>query len=530
MSEQIFISYRRQGGDLAAKLIGEVLKNHGYTVFYDYDSIKGEYFDERIKNAITNCNDFLLILPPNALDRCNDDKDWVRFEIKCALNFKKNIIPIILPGFSFPDVLPKDISEVKRINAIIFSLPHFNRSVIPSIIERLRPYTRPNIKQPSGNTEQKRENCDYGLSYYPDIHDRACDKNIGYYYYSQLNAKHKQLYDSLYKAICKYNKTVKNEEYVAGDVIKVTKAILCDHPELFWFNYADWANSKTSRIRLVYGVSKEDRDIIQKRIDEVVPRYLAEIDDSMSAYDVAVRLHSIIIRTTEYDSVTADKRKYWRAPDDDIDYPGTICGVFLNKKAIGQGYVRSLQYLLHKCGVECAQTIGTVRSESEDDDEEWTGLLIKIDGDYYHIATLWGNQQDNFCIERSLTHFCITTDELTATRKPNLCPTDIPICIAQRANFYCHNSLILTFSNGKLDLDKLKKLSLYAAKSKKYSFSFKCADDKAYGEIINHLSNCSTDMKKLYRRAFWSNMRIRSGYTYSCVADTKNVTFIFNHK
>ena len=41
MSEQVFISYRREGGDIIAKLICESLKNNGYTVFYDYDSISG---------------------------------------------------------------------------------------------------------------------------------------------------------------------------------------------------------------------------------------------------------------------------------------------------------------------------------------------------------------------------------------------------------------------------------------------------------------------------------------------------------
>ena len=45
MSEQVFISYRRVGGDVTAKLICEALKNRGYTVFYDFDSLHGGHFD-----------------------------------------------------------------------------------------------------------------------------------------------------------------------------------------------------------------------------------------------------------------------------------------------------------------------------------------------------------------------------------------------------------------------------------------------------------------------------------------------------
>jgi hypothetical protein len=70
LKAQIFISYRRTGGDVTAKLICEALKNKGYSVFYDYDSLKGGVFDSAILNSIDECNDFVLVLPKNALARC----------------------------------------------------------------------------------------------------------------------------------------------------------------------------------------------------------------------------------------------------------------------------------------------------------------------------------------------------------------------------------------------------------------------------------------------------------------------------
>ena len=45
MDNQIFISYRRTGGDTTAKLICETLKNRGFSVFYDFDTLKGGFFD-----------------------------------------------------------------------------------------------------------------------------------------------------------------------------------------------------------------------------------------------------------------------------------------------------------------------------------------------------------------------------------------------------------------------------------------------------------------------------------------------------
>ncbi|MBQ9746630.1 MAG: leucine-rich repeat protein [Clostridia bacterium] len=135
MSEQIFVSYRRDGGDVTAKLICEALKNAGYTVFYDYDSISGGYFDSRILDAIEACNDFVLVLPPHSLERCVNEDDWVRQEISHALRHKKNIIPVLLPGFAFPDNMPSDIADVARYNGVQFVMAYFD-GVIDTLKDR----------------------------------------------------------------------------------------------------------------------------------------------------------------------------------------------------------------------------------------------------------------------------------------------------------------------------------------------------------------------------------------------------------
>ena len=144
MSEQIFISYRREGGDVTAKLICEKLKNCGYTVFYDYDSLSGGYFDSRILDAIEKCKDFILVLPPHSLDRCVNEEDWVRKEIKHALDCKKNIVPLMLPGFEFPKDLPGEIAEVTRFNGVQFVMAYFD-SVMDTVVDHLtsKPINRP---------------------------------------------------------------------------------------------------------------------------------------------------------------------------------------------------------------------------------------------------------------------------------------------------------------------------------------------------------------------------------------------------
>ena len=137
MAEQIFISYRREGGDVTAKLICEALKNRGFTVFYDYDSLEGGYFDARILTAIEECDDVVLVLPPNSLDRCMNDDDWVRIEIRHALDCEKNIIPILLPEFSFPKDLPDDIKKIRNADGVQFFMPYFD-AVMDAVVCRLK--------------------------------------------------------------------------------------------------------------------------------------------------------------------------------------------------------------------------------------------------------------------------------------------------------------------------------------------------------------------------------------------------------
>ena len=82
---QIFISYRRDGGEIMAQILYEKLSDRGYTVFYDVESLKGGRFDSKLLLEIEKAEDVLLILPPHGLDRCTSEDDCVRQEIRCAM-------------------------------------------------------------------------------------------------------------------------------------------------------------------------------------------------------------------------------------------------------------------------------------------------------------------------------------------------------------------------------------------------------------------------------------------------------------
>lgn len=107
----IFISYRRESFN-QANLICTRLKALGYRVFIDVEALNSGKFNEQLLSVIKNCKDFIAVLPPNALDRCVSEDDWVRREVMCAMENKRNIIPIMLAGFAWPSPMPEGMEDL----------------------------------------------------------------------------------------------------------------------------------------------------------------------------------------------------------------------------------------------------------------------------------------------------------------------------------------------------------------------------------------------------------------------------------
>lgn len=133
----IFISYRRTAYD-TANLVAEKLRNAGYRVFFDIDTLTSGKFNEQLLSMIRNCKDFIIILPKDGLDRCSDSEDWIRREIACAIENKKNIVPIMLTGFEWPLELPKEIAELPNYQAIAPA----GHAYFDVAVERLKGYLK----------------------------------------------------------------------------------------------------------------------------------------------------------------------------------------------------------------------------------------------------------------------------------------------------------------------------------------------------------------------------------------------------
>ena len=135
MSYDIFISYRRNGGEHTAKIIKDSLTEQGYSVFFDVESLRSGNFNTKLYSVIDECRDFIVILSPDALERCNDPSDWVRREVEYAIEKGKNVIPILMRGFKFDTELPESLAKLPTYNGIEATTEFFD-----AFIEKLKTF------------------------------------------------------------------------------------------------------------------------------------------------------------------------------------------------------------------------------------------------------------------------------------------------------------------------------------------------------------------------------------------------------
>jgi tetratricopeptide (TPR) repeat protein len=112
MSNQIFISYKRQDKEFALKLAKD-LKAAGINIWIDQMDIPpGEPWDNAVEKALDFCNHFMVILSPASVK-----SERVKDEIAYAQEERKLIIPVVIKECKIP-------LRIRRLNYIDFTSEH----------------------------------------------------------------------------------------------------------------------------------------------------------------------------------------------------------------------------------------------------------------------------------------------------------------------------------------------------------------------------------------------------------------------
>ena len=134
----IFISYRRSDAGPYARLLKVQLRTHlpDTPVFMDLDSIEaGTDFEEAIKNGVDSSRVLIALIGPKWLSLCDEDgrrrldhpDDYVRLEIRSALERAVRVIPVLVDGAKMPKrhQLPDDLCKLARLNALEMSYDRY---------------------------------------------------------------------------------------------------------------------------------------------------------------------------------------------------------------------------------------------------------------------------------------------------------------------------------------------------------------------------------------------------------------------
>jgi hypothetical protein len=148
----VFISYRREDTAPYARLLKEHLSGRlpGVPVFIDLDSIEaGLDFAEVIEAAIHSCvvlialigRRWLTVTDEQGRRRLDDPDDYVRFEIRTAMERCARVIPVLVDGASAPrqQQLPADLHRLARLNALEMSHGRFeyDETMLATVIQKV---------------------------------------------------------------------------------------------------------------------------------------------------------------------------------------------------------------------------------------------------------------------------------------------------------------------------------------------------------------------------------------------------------
>lgn len=251
------------------------------------------------------------------------------------------------------------------------------------------------------------------------------------YYYSSLDEKGKNEYSKIYNGYMNlenFTVDLKREE-----LDYMFNCVLYDNPEIFWVD-SSYSFSKSPFGIFVepdYRCSAEEIKSKKIEIKTAVNRITALSGSSASDFGKEKFFHDYICKNTVYDLSTYD------------DFGDSAYSVFVDGKAICEGYSRAMKMLLDAVGIYNYLVVGnTQNDEGETEGHMWN--VVSVNGELYHIDLTW-DDCDGELGEISYLYFNMTDEDI---RKDHfdIVPYDNN-CTSERYNYFSVNGLLFNSFN-----------------------------------------------------------------------------------
>ena len=264
-----------------------------------------------------------------------------------------------------------------------------------------------------------------------------------------------------------------------------------DHPEVFWLkSYYEYENfDYETGIWLTYTMSG-DKLVTAKRVNTAVDTISKSVPYGTEC-EREEYIHNYIINNCDYDEEAAESEGVQGNEND-------AYGVFVDGKAVCEGYSKAFQILCNKADIDCIQLMGIVDS----DNHVWN--CVKIGGDWYQIDVTWDDVDD--FIDDSHEYFNLTDslmyEEHTLSPKyseidvesflnlESWCNFYVPKCTAEKYNYhnYCYNYKYPTVSNLD-DSDNVSTAIAKAAKNGEEYFVVIVDENVNYDDVYDEVRN-----------------------------------------
>ena len=117
-------------GAAISALLYERLTREGYDVITDNPSLTPQVLEMDLAEPIHQSTDVLVVLSSGSLDN-NEGTNFTLLEeeLEIAFDERKTVIPVLLKGFAWPELLPRDINPLRYMNGIAANTKYINRCV-----------------------------------------------------------------------------------------------------------------------------------------------------------------------------------------------------------------------------------------------------------------------------------------------------------------------------------------------------------------------------------------------------------------
>ncbi len=275
-------------------------------------------------------------------------------------------------------------------------------------------------------------------------------------------------------------------------ITQAVEAYKNDHPEVFWLkSYCEYENfDYETGIWLTYTMSGDKLVTAKKKFNTAVDTISQSVPYGTEC-EREEYIHNYIINNCDYDEEAAESEEVQGNEND-------AYGVFVDGKAVCEGYSKAFQLLCNKANIDSVLLSGTADS----DNHAWNG--VKIGGDWYQIDVTWDDVDD--FIYDSHEYFNLTDSlmyedhtlspkysEIDAESFLNLeswCNFYVPKCTAEKYNYhnYCYNYKYPTVSNLD-DSDNVSTAIAKAAKNGEEYFVVIVDENVNYDDVYDEVRN-----------------------------------------